>query len=91
MVGYLATGWVPRSEVPHRLPGNGEGGEPSIPCPSGPARRRRWRTWRLQEASAVAEGGGGGGYSGDCEELRKGGTPHDGSPPLPVRGAARDR
>jgi hypothetical protein len=52
------------------LPGNGEGGEPSVPCPSGPARRRRWQTWRLQEASAAAEGGGSG---ADCRALSKAG------------------
>lgn len=71
--GYLATGWVPTGRGPRRLPGNAEGWEPLVPCPSGPARRRHWRTWRLRKASAVAEGGG---NSGDCQAVsRAGRTP----------------
>ena len=58
----------PQGRGPRRLPGNGEGGEPSVPCPSGPTRKRHWRTWRLREASAAAEGGG---DRKNCRALRK--------------------
>lgn len=68
------TGQLPSNRVgpqrrgPRRQPGNREGGEPSVPCPSGPARRQHWRTWRLREASAITQGGG---VGGDCQALRK--------------------
>lgn len=73
-IGRLPSNRVgPHGARPRRLPGNAEGWEPLVPCPSGPARRRHWRTWRLWKASAVAEGGG---NSGDCQAVsRAGRTP----------------
>lgn len=69
-VGRLPSNRVgPHGARPPRVPGNREGGEPSVPCPSGPTRRRRWQTWRLREASAAAEGGGDGG--GNRQALSK--------------------
>lgn len=94
MAGCLATGWgSPQGRGPRQLPGNGEGGEPSVPCLSGPARRRHWRTWRLREAPAVAKAAvaeAAAATAGTARRWVRPGTPHDGSPPLPGRGAARE-